>query len=98
MRLSASTGDREALQAQVRAALARGGLAEGLRARYPEAHEVRTDRALYDYVQALRAEYLRGAADSHYVFKELSELTSFLLPRHSLPQLPKLLVDDLSYR
>jgi tryptophan 2,3-dioxygenase len=44
------------------------------------------------------AEYLRGAADSHYVFKELSELTSFLLPRHSLPQLPKLLVDDLSYR
>ncbi len=44
------------------------------------------------------AEYLRGAADSHYVFKELSELTSFLLPRHLLPQLPKKLVDDLSYR
>ena len=49
----------EALQAQVRAALARGGLAEGLRARYPEAHEVRTDRALYDYVIGLKSRYLR---------------------------------------
>jgi tryptophan 2,3-dioxygenase len=44
------------------------------------------------------AEYLRGAADSHYVFKELSELTSFLLPRHQLPKLPEALVDDLCYR
>jgi len=44
------------------------------------------------------AEYLRGAADSHYVFKELAELTSFLLPRHLLPQLPEKLVNDLSYR
>ena len=43
------------------------------------------------------AEYLRGAADSHYVFKELSELTSFLLPRHMLPKLPEKLVTDLSY-
>jgi tryptophan 2,3-dioxygenase len=44
------------------------------------------------------AEYLRGAADSHYIFKELSELTSFLLPRHLLPALPGSLVDDLGYR
>jgi tryptophan 2,3-dioxygenase len=44
------------------------------------------------------AEYLRGAADSHYVFKELAELTSFLLPRHMLPQLPGALINDLSYR
>jgi tryptophan 2,3-dioxygenase len=43
------------------------------------------------------AEYLRGAADSHYVFKELAELTSFLLPRNHLPQLPEKLVADLSY-
>jgi tryptophan 2,3-dioxygenase len=43
------------------------------------------------------AEYLRGAADSHYVFKELSELTSFLLPRHQLPPLPPALVQDLCY-
>jgi tryptophan 2,3-dioxygenase len=44
------------------------------------------------------AEYLRGAADSHYVFKELAELTSFLLPRHMLPTLPPAVVDDLSFR
>jgi tryptophan 2,3-dioxygenase len=43
------------------------------------------------------AEYLRGAADSHYVFKELAELTSFLLPRHLLPRLPEKLVHDLSF-
>jgi tryptophan 2,3-dioxygenase len=44
------------------------------------------------------AEYLRGAADSHYVFKELAELTSFLLPRNMLPELPASLVGDLGYR
>jgi tryptophan 2,3-dioxygenase len=43
------------------------------------------------------AEYLRGAADSHYIFKELSELTSFLLPRNLLPQLPESLKRDLGY-
>ena len=43
------------------------------------------------------AEYLRGAADSHYIFKELAELTSFLLPRHLLPKLPAKLIRDLSY-
>jgi len=43
------------------------------------------------------AEYLRGAADSHYIFKEVAELTSFLLPRHLLPKLPDPLVRDLSY-
>jgi tryptophan 2,3-dioxygenase len=43
------------------------------------------------------AEYLRGAADSHYVFKELAELTSFLLPRHLLPTLPERVIHDLSY-
>ena len=43
------------------------------------------------------AAYLRGAADSHYVFKELAELTSFLLPRHLLPTLPESLVRDLGY-
>lgn len=43
------------------------------------------------------AEYLRGAADSHYIFKEFAELTSFLLPRNMLPQLPPLLIKDLSF-
>ncbi len=44
------------------------------------------------------AEYLRGAADSHYIFKELAELTSFLLPRNLLPALPGSLISDLGYR
>lgn len=43
------------------------------------------------------AEYLKGAADSHYIFKELAELTSFLLPRHDLPKLPEAVVKNLSY-
>lgn len=44
------------------------------------------------------AEYLRGAADSHYIFKEVAELTSFLLPRHLLPALPPAVINDLSFR
>jgi tryptophan 2,3-dioxygenase len=43
------------------------------------------------------AAYLRGAADTHYIFKELAELTSFLLPRNQLPHLPGAVIKDLSY-
>lgn len=43
------------------------------------------------------AEYLRGAADSHIIFKEMAELTSFLLPRNALPKLPETIVNALSY-
>ncbi len=43
------------------------------------------------------AEYLQKAADSHYVFKELAELTSFLLPRNMLPKLPQKLTERLGY-
>jgi tryptophan 2,3-dioxygenase len=43
------------------------------------------------------AGYLKAAADSHAIFKEIAELTSFLLPRHEVPELPKKLKDDLSY-
>ncbi|WP_298398673.1 YgjP-like metallopeptidase domain-containing protein [uncultured Azonexus sp.] len=41
--------------------LEQGRLGEALRKKYPEAHAVRTDRALYDYVQDLRGEFLRNA-------------------------------------
>jgi tryptophan 2,3-dioxygenase len=43
------------------------------------------------------ADYLQKAADSHYVFKELAELTTFLMPRKMLPPLPAPLVRDLGY-
>ena len=36
-------------------------LADVLRQRYPAAHSVRTDKALYDYIQALKSEFLRNA-------------------------------------
>ncbi|MBS1780643.1 MAG: tryptophan 2,3-dioxygenase [Bacteroidetes bacterium] len=44
------------------------------------------------------ADYLKGAADSHIIFKEMAELTSFLLPRHALPALPKDVTDQLSFQ
>ncbi len=43
------------------------------------------------------SEYLRAAADSHIIFKELAELTSFLMSRTQVPKLPAKLVQDLSY-
>lgn len=47
--------------AQVRELIAQQRLGSMLRSKYPAAHTVRTDRALYDYVMALKNEYLRGA-------------------------------------
>lgn len=37
-----------------------GRLGERLLAKYPQAHTVRTDRALYDYVQEIRSRHLRN--------------------------------------
>lgn len=50
------------LLAQVQQAIDAGELGSSLARRYPDAHEVRTDRALYDYVTELRSQYLRNAA------------------------------------
>ena len=41
--------------------LARGRLGAALRQRYPEAHAVRTDRALYAHVNAMKARFMRHA-------------------------------------
>jgi predicted metal-dependent hydrolase len=49
------------LQAQVRRLIDEGRLGDHLRTRHPTAHEVRTDRALYDYVTALKTGFLRNA-------------------------------------
>ncbi len=48
--------------AQVRQVMDQGRLGEVLLQRYPKAHDIRNDRALYDYVQDLRNEFLRNAA------------------------------------
>ncbi len=54
-------GYPDALVAQVRQLIDRDELAERLLRMYPQAHEVRTDRALYDYVQDLKSAHMRSA-------------------------------------
>lgn len=51
----------DTLQAQVQALIDQDKLAEVLRSRYGAPHDVRTDKALYDYVQGLRSRHLRNA-------------------------------------
>lgn len=50
-----------ALVEQVRHLIAQDRLADLLLKKYPQAHAVRTDKALYDYVLELKGEYLRNA-------------------------------------
>ena len=51
----------EQTQQQVAQLLAQKKLGEVLLKRYDKAHDVRTDKALYHYVQGLREEHLRNA-------------------------------------
>ena len=55
------TGYPPALLARVRELIASGRLGESVAVRYPEGHDVKTDRALYDYVGELKARHLRSA-------------------------------------
>jgi predicted metal-dependent hydrolase len=50
-----------ALVAEVRGLIAQQRLAALLLRRYPQAHDVRSDRALYDYVQQIKASHLGNA-------------------------------------
>ena len=52
----------EQMQQQVQQLIAQDKLADVLTKRYPSAHGIRTDKALYQYVQDLRNEHLRNAA------------------------------------
>ena len=51
----------DSLQLQVQQLQAQNKLGDMLLKKYPHAHTVRTDKALYDYVQDLKQDYLRGA-------------------------------------
>lgn len=42
--------------------------------------------------------YLRGAMDSHYIFSEIADLSSFLFQRSKLPELPAAIRDALRFR
>lgn len=44
------------------------------------------------------AGYLRSAADSHYIFKDFSELTSYLVQRSMLPELPDAIRKYISFK
>jgi predicted metal-dependent hydrolase len=55
------TGYPAALIAQVRQLIAQDKVADLLRKKYPDSHDVRTDKALYDYVQDIKNEYMRNA-------------------------------------
>ena len=61
------TGYPADLQAQARALRDSGRLGAYLRQRYPEAHDVRNDRQLLEYVQALKARHMRQSPPLHRV-------------------------------
>jgi tryptophan 2,3-dioxygenase len=42
-------------------------------------------------------DYLKAAADKHYIFKEIAQLNSFLIERRKLPQLPKEVEEKLGF-
>ena len=42
-------------------------------------------------------DYLKAAADKHYIFKEIAQLTSFLIERRKLPRLPKAVERKLGF-
>lgn len=42
-------------------------------------------------------DYLKSAADKHYIFKEIAQLNSFLIERRKLPQLPKEVEEKLGF-
>ena len=44
------------------------------------------------------AGYLEGALNKHYVFKDLSNLSTYIIERKKLPQLPVELIQALSFR
>jgi len=70
--------------AQVQQMLDGGRIAPWLLQKYPSAHGVRTDRVLYDYVQALRAEYLRGAEPlSKVAFDSKLQIVQHALGTHT---------------
>lgn len=57
----------ESLLAKVRRLIERDALAEYLLQKYPEAHALATDSALYNYVDAIRSEHMRHSQPLHRV-------------------------------
>ena len=70
--------------AQVQQMLEDQRVAPWLLQKHPQAHGIRTDRALYDYVQALKLEYLRGAEPvSKVAFDSKLQIVQHALGTHT---------------
>ena len=61
MTLKYVAGYPQSVQEQVRDMLAQGRIGALLLQKYPAAHGVRTDRALYEYVMQIKGEFLRSS-------------------------------------
>jgi predicted metal-dependent hydrolase len=69
---------------QVQQMLEAGRIGPWLLQKYPSAHGVRTDRSLYDYVQALKSEHLRGAETlSKVAFDSKLQIVQHALGTHT---------------
>jgi predicted metal-dependent hydrolase len=70
--------------AQVHQMLEGARIGPWLLQKHPQAHGLRTDRALYDYVQALKMEYLRGAEPlSKVAFDSKLQIVQHALGTHT---------------
>ena len=71
-------------QAQVQSLVDAGKLGEVLRSKYDRQHDIRTDRALYDYVMALKNAHLRSSEPlSRVVFDAKLHVISHALGTHT---------------
>jgi len=78
------SGYPEHLLAQVQALIDQGRLAETIARRYGSTHEVRTDRALYDYTLALKSRYMRSSGPlSKVVYDQKLKVIQHALGTHT---------------
>ena len=78
------TGYPAPIVEQVRQLIAQDKVADLLRKRYPDSHDVRTDKALYDYVLQIKNEYLRNAGQlSRVVFDSKLQVLRNALGTHT---------------
>lgn len=78
------TGYSDDIKTQVRTLLEQDRLGTILLQKYPRTHEVRTDRALYDYVMTLKNDFLRNAAPlSKVAFDNKIEVIQHALGLHT---------------
>lgn len=78
------TGYPEILKTQVQQLLEKGSLGKSLLAKYSHAHTVRTDKALYDYMMALKNEFLRNSEPlSKVAFDSKLQIITHALGTHT---------------